>query len=144
MTPLIALLLRTVALILFVIAFLFGLASLNGRSEAGWLAFFGIASGSVGLAIRWLVKRGARKAAEAARIQRQLAVLKLAEAEDGRLTVTEVAARLGWTLRTAQGVLRALEDGVRVTTTTTDDGIMLYDFPELIYDPGRSKGARAR
>lgn len=144
MTPLLALLLRTVANILFFIAFLFGLASLNGRSEAGWLAFFGLASGSVGLAIRWLVKRGARKAAEAARIQRQLAVLKLAEAEDGRLTVTEVAAKLGWTLKSAQAVLRALEDGVRVTTTTTDDGIMVYDFPELIYDPGRSKGARLR
>lgn len=144
MTPLVALLLRTVANILFFIAFLFGLASLNGRSEAGWLAFFGIASGGVGLAIRWLVKRGATKAAEAARVQRQLAVLKLAEAEDGRLTVTEVAAKLGWTLRSAQAVLRALEDGVRVTTTTTDDGIMVYDFPELIYDPGRSKGARRR
>jgi hypothetical protein len=144
MTPVLALLLRTVAFILFFVAFLFGLASLNGRSEAGWLVFFGIASGSVGLAIRWLVKRGAREAQEAARVQRQLAVLKLAEAEDGRLTVTEVAAKLGWTLRSAQAVLRALEDGVRVTSTTTDDGIMLYDFPELIYDPGRSKGARAR
>jgi hypothetical protein len=142
MKPLHAALLRTVAGILFFIAFLFGLASLNGRSEAGWLAFFGIASGGVGLAFRWLAKRGARKNEEAARVQRQLAVLKLAEAEDGRLTVTEVAAKLGWTLRTAQGVLRALEDGVRVTTTTTDDGIMVYDFPELIYDPGRRARVR--
>jgi hypothetical protein len=137
-----ATLLQTVACSLFFIAFLFGLSSLNGGSEAMLLAFFGLASGGVGLAIRWWLKRSARKDAEAAKVQRQVAVLKLAEAEDGRLTVTEVAAKLGWTLRTAQAVLRALEDGVRVTTTTTDDGIMVYDFPELIYDPGRRKRVR--
>lgn len=51
--------------------------------------------------------------------------------------MTEVAARLGWTLDVAQETMRSLEDGKRVTTTITDDGIMLYDFPELIHDPGR-------
>lgn len=128
---------KAFAYTLFFFAFLFTLAWMGGGYDAGMWLFSALVFGGVG----WAILRGTRRDAEenegAEKVHRQLAVLKLAEAEDGQLTVTEVAARLGWTLDVAQETMRSLEDGKRVTTTITDDGIMLYDFPELIHDPGR-------
>jgi hypothetical protein len=112
---------------------------MGGGYGAGMWLFSALVFGGVG----WAILRGMRRDAEvnegAEKVHRQLAVLKLAEAEDGQLTVTEVAARLGWPLDVAQATMLSLEDGKRVTTTLTEDGIMLYDFPELIHDPGRRK-----
>ncbi|HEX2080051.1 MAG TPA: hypothetical protein VHG08_20195 [Longimicrobium sp.] len=133
---------RALAYFLFFLAFLFALAFLGGGSD--W--HVSLFSCAVAATAAWLILRSVRRDLEgnqeAAHIQRQLAVLKLAEAEDGQLTVTEVAAKLGWSLDEAAATLRSLDDGVRVTTTLTDDGIMLYDFPELIHDPGRRNRQR--
>ncbi len=61
----------------------------------------------------------------------QLPVLKLAARQGGRLTVTEVAAHLGWPLRRAEKILQSLDDGVRVDSEVTDEGVIVYDFLEL-------------
>ncbi|CAN5821730.1 hypothetical protein BH23GEM3_BH23GEM3_22850 [soil metagenome] len=84
-----------------------------------------------------------RKANDAREVRRaallaelQLPVLVLAEARGGRLTVTEVAAALGWTLPRAEKVLNSLEDGLRVNSDVTREGVIVYEFRELLRLPG--------
>lgn len=133
---------RIWAYVLFFIAFLYGIAFVDGKG--GWTVplFSGLIAAGVAVLLLRSAWQDEERAAQVTVGERQLAVLKLAEAEDGQLTVTEVAARLGWSLDDAAATLRSLDDGVRVTTTLTDEGIILYDFPELIHDPGRRKRLR--
>lgn len=67
----------------------------------------------------------------------QMPVLKLAAEREGRLTVTETAASLGWSLRRAEKVLHSLDDGWRVTSEVTDEGVIVYEFREILLGPGR-------
>ena len=60
-------------------------------------------------------------------------MLKLAADHGGRLTVTEVATSLGWTLPRAEKVLESLEDGYRVSSEVTDEGLIVYEFRELMH-----------
>lgn len=62
-------------------------------------------------------------------------VLKLAHERGGRLTVTQVAADLGWPMRRAERVLESLEDGLRVNSEVSDSGVIVYEFRELLYPP---------
>lgn len=82
-----------------------------------------------------LLHRSANRAREERRAalisSLQLPVLRLAARQGGRLTVTEVAAELGWTLPRAEKVLRSLDDGVRVDSEVTDEGVIVYRFREL-------------
>ena len=130
---------RIWAYILFFLAFLWGVSFIDG--DDGWQAslFSGLVAAGVAVMLLRSAWQDEEKAALVTANDRQLAVLRLAESEDGQLTVTEVAAKLGWSLDDAAATLRSLDDGVRVTTTLTDDGIILYDFHELIHDPGRRK-----
>jgi hypothetical protein len=88
----------------------------------------------------WLLYRAAAKEAERATREAlgrlQLEVLALAR-EDGRLTVTEVASRLHWPMDRAATVLDSLDDGLRICSTLSDAGVMVYEFRELIHDPDR-------
>lgn len=81
--------------------------------------------------------REARRAALVSSLQ--MPVLKLASARGGRLTVSQVAAELGWTIRRAEKVLHSLDDGVRVDSEVTDEGVIVYEFREL-RDPFESDG----
>ena len=96
----------------------------------------GVVSGAGGV----LLNRSANRAREERRAalisSLQLPVLRLAARRGGRLTVTEVAAELGWTLPRAEKVLRSLDDGVRVDSQVTDEGVIVYQFREL---PGRGE-----
>lgn len=87
----------------------------------------------------FLMHRSAREAREARRAalisSLQLPVLKLAADSGGLLTVTQVAAQLGWTLPRAEKVLQSLDDGLRVDSEVTDEGIIVYEFRELRYGP---------
>lgn len=123
---------RVTAYFLYFLSFLFVLVGLGG-GDGRSMWFF---SAAVAFGLAWLIMRPVRRDP---RIQRQLAVLRLAEAEDGQLTVTEIAAKLGWSLEVAKATMMSMEDGVRVTTSFTDEGVMLYEFPELIHDPGRKR-----
>jgi hypothetical protein len=92
----------------------------------------GLVAGGGGYALR----RGANRAREERRAaliaSLQTPVLKLAARCNGRLTVTEVAATLGWPLTRAEKVLNSLDDGWRVSSEVTDEGIIVYEFRELM------------
>jgi hypothetical protein len=60
-------------------------------------------------------------------------VLRLAAEQGGRLTVTEVAAHLGWPMRRAEKILQSLDDGVRVDSEVTDEGVIVYEFREIVH-----------
>ncbi|HYJ79175.1 MAG TPA: hypothetical protein VEW03_06225 [Longimicrobiaceae bacterium] len=83
----------------------------------------------------WLLHRSAgleRERRREALIQSlQLPVIQLAARKGGRLTVTDVATEMGWPLPRAEKVLNSLEDGLRVMSDITDDGVIVYDFLEL-------------
>jgi hypothetical protein len=64
-------------------------------------------------------------------------VLRLAAQRKGRLTVTEVASSLGWALPRAEKVLNSLDDGLRVRSEVTDEGVIVYEFPEVMFATAR-------
>jgi hypothetical protein len=133
---------RIWAYVLYFVAFIYGIAFVDAGADWKVPLFSSVVAAAVATLLLRSAWQDDEKALEVARGERQLAVLRLAESEDGQLTVTEVAAKLGWSLDDTAATMRALDDGVRVTTTLTDEGIMLYDFPELIHDPGRKKRLR--
>ena len=87
--------------------------------------------GAAGTATTWwgLRARDDRRRAVLTRLQRQ--VLLLATEKSGTLTVTEVAASLNMSLSAAEGVLEGMDDGLRVRSDVTNEGIIVYEFPEL-------------
>jgi len=58
-------------------------------------------------------------------------VLQLATQRRGLLTVTEVAASLDLSLQAAEKVMDSLEDGFRVRSEITEEGVIVYHFPEV-------------
>lgn len=58
-------------------------------------------------------------------------VLLLAQEAGGTLTVSQVAADLNLTLPAAEKILIGMDDGFRVRSDITSDGILVYEFPEL-------------
>jgi len=62
-------------------------------------------------------------------IQRK--ILKLATARGGTLTVTEVAADLNLALPAAEQILVSMDDGFRVRSDISDEGVLYYEFPEI-------------
>ncbi len=63
----------------------------------------------------------------------QQKVLLLATARGGTLTVTEVAAELNLSLPAAEKVLVSMDDGFRVRSEISREGILYYEFPEVIH-----------
>ncbi|HYH82384.1 MAG TPA: hypothetical protein VEX86_21510 [Longimicrobium sp.] len=61
----------------------------------------------------------------------QLPVLQLAGRKGGRLTVTDVATEMQWPMARAEKVLNSLDDGMRVMSDITEDGVIVYDFLEI-------------
>jgi hypothetical protein len=45
--------------------------------------------------------------------------------------VTDVATEMGWPMVRAEKVLNSLDDGLRVMSDITDDGVIVYDFLEI-------------
>ena len=68
-----------------------------------------------------------------ARLQQR--VLLFATEKGGTLTVTEVAASLNLSLSAAEDVLDSMDDGLRVRSDVTSQGIIVYEFPELRHHP---------
>ena len=58
-------------------------------------------------------------------------VLRLATRKGGTLTVTEVAADLNLSIPAAEKVLIGMDDGFRVRSEITREGVLLYEFPEV-------------
>lgn len=93
--------------------------------------------GMVGAAMLRGVLRERKRVAREDADDRQAAVLRLADAEGGTLTATRVATRLGWPMETALATLRAVEDGSHIASMFTSDGVLLFEFRELIHDRAR-------
>ena len=74
-----------------------------------------------------------------ARLQRS--VLLLATEKGGTLTVTEVAASLNLSLSAAESVLEGMDDGLRVRSEVTNQGIIVYEFPEVRHHPRLDSGS---
>jgi Ca2+/Na+ antiporter len=70
--------------------------------------------------------------------------LQLAMEHGGVLTVTDVAADLEVTLADAERILTSLEDGVRVVSTVTEDGVIVYEFKEVIHRQRRMDASGPR
>ncbi|MDH3223887.1 MAG: hypothetical protein OEO23_09235 [Gemmatimonadota bacterium] len=58
-------------------------------------------------------------------------VLLLATQKEGVLTVTEVAAALNLSIPAAEKVLEGLDDGFRVRSDISKEGVLYYEFPEV-------------
>lgn len=72
-----------------------------------------------------------RRKAIMERLQRK--VLRLASARGGTLTVTEVAADINIGLPAAEKILTSMDDGFRVRSEISDQGVIYYEFPEILH-----------
>jgi hypothetical protein len=91
---------------------------------------------AVGGVLRYNAVRRARDDRRDAIIQAlQQPVLRLAAERGGTLTVTEVASSLGWTLPRSEKVLNSLEDGLRIVSEVSDEGVIVYEFREMLHAP---------
>ena len=91
----------------------------------------GSVMGAAGTATTWWGLKARDDRRRAVMTRRQQQVLQLATKKAGTLTVTEVAASLNMSLSVAEGVLEGMDDGFRVRSDVTDEGIIVYEFPEL-------------
>lgn len=73
----------------------------------------------------------------------QRKILRLATRKGGTLTVTEVAADLNLSLPAAEKVLVQMDDGFRVRSDVTRDGILLFEFPEVQHRKSLESGGGA-
>ena len=102
---------------------------------------FGTVAGALGTGTLWwgTQAREARRLAIIAGLQRR--VLLLATEKGGTLTVTGVAASLNLSLSAAEEVLDRMDDGLRVRSEVTNEGIIVYEFPELRHNPSLESGS---
>ncbi len=102
----------------------------------------GSVMGAAGTATIWwgLKARQDRRRALMTRLQRR--VLLLATEKSGTLTVTEVAASLNLSLSAAENVLESMDDGLRVRSEVTNQGIIVYEFPEVMHHPRLESGSK--
>ena len=102
---------------------------------------FGTVAGALGTGTLWwgIQARETRRRAIMARLQRR--VLLLATEQRGTLTVTGVAASLNLSLSAAEEVLDRMDDGLRVRSEVTNEGIIVYEFPELLHNPRLESGS---
>lgn len=84
---------------------------------------------------------GERRKALLQRLQRR--VLRLATQKGGTLTVTEVASELNLSLPAAEKVLVAMDDGFRVRSEISKEGVLFYEFPEVLHRGQLSPGEEA-
>lgn len=126
------------AILLYALAALLTLIGVTEEAEA--LVFAGMAAGA-----GFFMQTRARALREERRVALLVAlqqpVLRLAGERSGRLTVTEVASSLNWPLRRAEKVLNSLEDGLRVASDVTSEGVIVYEFRELMHANRRVSAA---
>lgn len=125
------------ALLLFLIAAVLAIGGIVGGNPAAF-AFAALAAGG-GVLMHQAAQSERARRRTALLSALQLPVLRLASACGGRLTVTQVAAELGWTMPRAEKVLRSLDDGFRVTSEVTDQGLIVYEFRELLPPPSADR-----
>lgn len=114
---------------------LFILGGILAAGGIAGMAFAPIVMGIFALAGGGLLMRGEKRESERRReaiIQSlQLPVMQLAARKGGRLTVTDVATEMQWPMARAEKVLNSLDDGMRVMSDITNEGVIVYDFLEI-------------
>jgi hypothetical protein len=125
------------ACILLAIASLTIIPLVNQHREWPFAAYVGVWSAVVGWSLLWGVRKEMERMDRAVSAEHEIAVLRLALAQGGRLTAAQVARPLGWAEDATLATLRSLEHGRWITSTVTDEGVLLFEFPELLYDPAR-------
>ncbi len=100
------------------------------ETEAAMVAIGGImgSAGSLGFYWGWHAQQERRKAIMQG-LQRK--ILQLATLKGGTLTVTEVAAELNLSMPAAEKILTSMDDGFRVRSEISREGILYYEFPEV-------------
>ena len=118
--------LATVMILLATFMILMGVVEVEAA-----LIVFGSVAGVAGTGtFYWgLQARQARRQALLAGLQSD--VLRLATRRGGSLTVTEVAADLNISIPAAEKVLTEMDDGFRVRSDITREGVLLFEFPEV-------------
>jgi hypothetical protein len=108
-------------------------------AEGGMVAAGSLIGGSGSLAFYWgWHDLQQRRKAIMQRIQRK--ILRLARAKGGTLTVTEVAADINLGLPAAEKILTSMDDGFRVRSEISNEGVIYYEFPELLHRKELSSG----
>jgi len=108
------------------------------------LAAVGVGSiiGATGTGSFWWGLKGLNDRRKALMQRLQQKVLRLATHEGGTLTVTEVASDMNLSLPAAEKVLVSMDDGFRVRSEISKDGVLYYEFPEVLHrgelGPGNS------
>ncbi len=96
------------------------------------------ATGSMSYYWGWRGQQERRKAIMQG-LQRQ--ILRLATLRGGTLTVTEVAAEMNLSLPAAEKILTSMDDGFRVRSEISKDGVLYYEFPEVLHRKELGPGA---
>ncbi len=109
------------------------------EAEAAAIAV-GAAMGAGGSAMFFWGWRAQQERQRALMTGLQRKILRLAEARGGTLTVTEVAADLNLSLTAAERVLTSMDDGFRVRSEISREGVLYYEFPELLPRPRLASG----
>ncbi len=81
------------------------------------------------------------RAADGRRVNR---VFRLAYRLGGRLTVSDLVVDLDFSIEEAEAFLGQLVDSTRVTMEVHDDGLIYYEFPEIIARRRRDDDTPAR
>jgi hypothetical protein len=63
---------------------------------------------------------------------RQVQLFKLAFRLGGRLTVSDIVIETGLGVQEAEAVIEAMVDNTHVNMEVNDDGMVVYEFPEII------------
>jgi hypothetical protein len=117
------------AFALFLVAFM--MMAIGVAEGVGFMAFVALLSAAGGVHLLRSGRRQREERRQALLTALQQPVLRLASQRGGRLTVTEVATEFSWPLPRAEKVLNSLEDGLRVASDVTDEGVIVYEFREL-------------
>lgn len=112
-----------------------------GIAEAEAVAIgVGSVIGATGTGAFWWGLTGLNERRKALMQRLQQKVLRLATQRGGTLTVTEVASDMSLSLPAAEKVLVAMDDGFRVRSEISKDGILYYEFPEVLHRPELGPG----
>jgi hypothetical protein len=125
------------ACVLLAVAALTIIPLVNQHPDWRYAAYIGAWSGVVGWSLLWGVRKEMGRVDRAVAAEHEIAVLRLALAQGGRLTAAQVARPLGWAEDAALATLRSMEHSRWITSTVTDEGVLLFEFRELLYDPAR-------
>ena len=109
------------------------LISIGFAGSGAIIAAVGSVVGAGGMATIWWGLKARQDHRQALMTKLQRSVLLLATEKGGTLTVTEAAAALDLSLRGAEKVLESMDDGFRVRSEVTNQGIIVYEFPEVMH-----------